>query len=138
LRDWEKRIKTLTYEKNNSYSQGSLQDLASRLQSFLQLKGIQFMELSEEMWKSELFNNRIKTRPHQYSDSIRQAVANHSAKRRRIDVLINNAGMHTGGPIETSPTENIKLQMDTNFLGMVNLTREVLPANEKTGWWYNN
>ena len=31
--------------------------------------------------------------------------------------LINNAGMHTGGPVETSPIENIRLQMDTNFLG---------------------
>ena len=51
----------------------------------------------------------------------------------RIDVLINNAGMHTGGPIETSPLENIKLQMDTNFLGMVNLTREVLPVMRKQG-----
>jgi short-subunit dehydrogenase len=29
--------------------------------------------------------------------------------------------------------ENIKLQMDTNFLGMVNLTRDVLPAMRKQG-----
>src|SRR5664279_211637 len=41
--------------------------------------------------------------------------------------------MHTGGPIETSPIENIKLQMDTNFLGTVNLTREVLPIMRKQG-----
>jgi NAD(P)-dependent dehydrogenase (short-subunit alcohol dehydrogenase family) len=66
-------------------------------------------------------------------DSIRQTVQTIVVKEGRIDVLINNAGMHTGGPIETSPLENIKLQMDTNFLGMVNLTREVLPVMRKQG-----
>jgi len=66
-------------------------------------------------------------------DSIRQSVQTVFQKEGRIDVLINNAGMHTGGPIETSPIENIKLQMDTNFLGMVNLTREVLPLMRKQG-----
>lgn len=66
-------------------------------------------------------------------DSIKRAVSTVLGKEGRIDVLINNAGMHTGGPIETSPEENIKLQMDTNFIGMVNLTREVLPVMRKQG-----
>lgn len=66
-------------------------------------------------------------------DSVKQAVSSVLEKEGRIDVLINNAGMHTGGPIETSPIENIKLQMDTNFTGMVNLTREVLPVMRKQG-----
>jgi NAD(P)-dependent dehydrogenase (short-subunit alcohol dehydrogenase family) len=68
------------------------------------------------------------------SDSLRQAVQTILQKEGKIDVLINNAGMHTGGPIETSPIENIKLQMDTNFIGMVNLTREVLPVMRKQGY----
>jgi NAD(P)-dependent dehydrogenase (short-subunit alcohol dehydrogenase family) len=67
------------------------------------------------------------------TESLKQAVKTLVAKEGRIDVLINNAGMHTGGPIETSPAENIKLQMDTNFLGMANLTREVLPVMRKQG-----
>ena len=66
-------------------------------------------------------------------DSIKLAVNTVLEKEGRIDILINNAGMHTGGPIETSPTENIKLQMDTNFIGMANLTREVLPVMRKQG-----
>jgi NAD(P)-dependent dehydrogenase (short-subunit alcohol dehydrogenase family) len=65
--------------------------------------------------------------------SIKNAVETIVGKEGRIDILINNAGMHTGGPVETSPVENIKLQMDTNFLGMVNLTREVLPVMRKQG-----
>jgi NAD(P)-dependent dehydrogenase (short-subunit alcohol dehydrogenase family) len=66
-------------------------------------------------------------------DSVKHAVSSVLEKEGRIDVLINNAGMHTGGPVETSPIENIKLQVDTNFLGMVNLTREVLPVMRKQG-----
>ncbi len=67
------------------------------------------------------------------ADSIKNAVQTIFVKEGRIDFLINNAGMHTGGPVETSPNENNKLQMDTNFLGMVNLTREVLPVMRKQG-----
>ncbi len=66
-------------------------------------------------------------------ESIRKAVAEILEKEGKIDVLINNAGMHSGGPIETSSIENIKLQMDTNFLGMVYMTREVLPIMRKQG-----
>jgi hypothetical protein len=67
------------------------------------------------------------------SISIKKAVESVIQKEGRIDVLINNAGMHTGGPIETLPAEYIKLQMDTNFYGLVQLTREVLPVMRKQG-----
>ncbi len=63
--------------------------------------------------------------------SISLAVNSVLQKEGRIDVLINNAGMHSGGPIETLPTEYIKMQMETNFMGLVNLTREVLPVMRK-------
>jgi NAD(P)-dependent dehydrogenase (short-subunit alcohol dehydrogenase family) len=66
-------------------------------------------------------------------DSVKRAVLAVAENEGRVDVLINNAGMHTGGPVETSPLENIKLQMDTNFLGMVHVTREVLPLMRKQG-----
>lgn len=65
--------------------------------------------------------------------SIKRAVSTVVEKEGRIDVLINNAGMHTGGPVETTPTDNIRLQMDTSFMGMVHLTREVLPVMRNNG-----
>jgi NAD(P)-dependent dehydrogenase (short-subunit alcohol dehydrogenase family) len=65
--------------------------------------------------------------------SVSAAVAEVVNREGRIDVLINNAGMHTGGPIETIPLDYIRLQMDTNFIGMVHLTREVLPVMRKQG-----
>jgi NADP-dependent 3-hydroxy acid dehydrogenase YdfG len=66
-------------------------------------------------------------------ESIKKTVSEVLAKEGRIDVLINNAGMHSGGSIETSTIENIKLQLDTNFLGLVYITREVLPIMRKQG-----
>jgi NAD(P)-dependent dehydrogenase (short-subunit alcohol dehydrogenase family) len=65
--------------------------------------------------------------------SIKSAVKNVVEKEGRIDVLINNAGMHVGGPAETSPIENIRLQLDTNILGTIVITREVLPYMRKQG-----
>lgn len=67
------------------------------------------------------------------SDSIVSAINEIMLNEGRIDVLINNAGMHSGGPIETMPIETIKLQMDTNFMGMVQLTQAVLPIMRKQG-----
>ena len=67
------------------------------------------------------------------NESINKVVKTIVEKEGRLDVLINNAGMHTGGPIETTPAENIRLQMDTNFIGMVHLTNSILPVMRKQG-----
>ncbi|HNT93642.1 MAG: SDR family oxidoreductase [Bacteroidales bacterium] len=66
-------------------------------------------------------------------DSIRKTVRLVVEREGRIDVLVNNGGMHTGGPVETLPEEYIRLQMETSFMGMVRLTREVLPVMRAGG-----
>ena len=63
--------------------------------------------------------------------SVQLAVNQVLQKEGRIDVLVNNAGMHTGGSIETTAVENAKMQLDTNIMGMVYMLREVLPAMRK-------
>ena len=64
-------------------------------------------------------------------DSVKLAVASVIDKEGRIDILINNAGVHTGGAVETTPIAHARLQMDTNVMGMVYMLREVLPAMRK-------
>jgi NAD(P)-dependent dehydrogenase (short-subunit alcohol dehydrogenase family) len=66
-------------------------------------------------------------------ESIKRTVGTVVEKEGRIDVLINNAGMHTGGPAETTPTNYLRLQMETSFTGLVLLTREVLPVMRAAG-----
>jgi short-subunit dehydrogenase len=51
----------------------------------------------------------------------------------RIDVLINNAGMGISGPVETTPADEIRLQMDTNFMGFVNTIQQVVPVMRSQG-----
>jgi len=55
-------------------------------------------------------------------------------KEGRIDVLINNAGMHTGGSIEDAPYEDVKLQMETNFWGFIHTIKAALPTMRKQGY----
>ena len=63
--------------------------------------------------------------------SIRQAVDRILSEQGRIDVLINNAGMGIGGALELATEEEVNIQMNTNFFGVVNMCREVLPVMRK-------
>lgn len=69
------------------------------------------------------------------ADAVKQAVAQIVAKEGRIDVLVNNAGMGIGGPLEFATEEEIRLQMDTNFMGLVHCVDAVLPymRRQKSG-----
>jgi len=61
------------------------------------------------------------------TEEVRAAVKTVIDEQGKIDVLVNNAGMGIGGPVEFAPEEDIKLQMDTNFLGQVRFTQAILP-----------
>ena len=65
--------------------------------------------------------------------SVHAAVAAVLAAEGRIDVLINNAGMGIGGPVEFAPEADVQLQMDTNFMGQVRFAQAVLPAMRRQG-----
>ncbi|MEL6878487.1 MAG: SDR family NAD(P)-dependent oxidoreductase, partial [Pseudomonadota bacterium] len=56
-----------------------------------------------------------------------------------IDVLVNNAGISFGGPIEIQDMEATKLTFDTNVFGPHRLARAVLPAMRaaKSGQIFN-
>lgn len=49
----------------------------------------------------------------------------------RIDVLINNAGIGIGGALELATEEEVNIQMNTNFFGVVNMCKAVLPHMRK-------
>jgi NAD(P)-dependent dehydrogenase (short-subunit alcohol dehydrogenase family) len=66
-------------------------------------------------------------------DAVQKCINHVLDKEGKIDVLINNAGMHTGGAIEVAPYEDIRLQIETNFIGIINTIKSVLPAMRKQG-----
>lgn len=60
-------------------------------------------------------------------ESIKNAVLEVVTKARKIDVLINNAGKGITGPIEDTPTEEMKENFNTNFFGVIDVIKAVLP-----------
>ena len=65
--------------------------------------------------------------------AVQQAVQQIMKKEGRIDVLVNNAGMGIGGPLEFATEEEISEQMDANFMGLVHCVDAVLPYMRKQG-----
>lgn len=66
-------------------------------------------------------------------EAVEKAVAEIIEREGRIDVLINNAGMGIGGPLEFATEEEIREQMDTNFMGLVHCVDAVLPHMRNKG-----
>ncbi len=79
--------------------------------------------------RREMEHNKINYRQGDIRDveRIAQITKEIFEKEGRIDVLINNAGMGLGGALELTSWEEIKLQMETNFYGCVNVCQKVLP-----------
>jgi len=69
----------------------------------------------------------------QNTESIRKAVAQVIADAGRIDVLVNNAGFGLLATVEDGTDEEILRQFDVNVLGLIRMTREVLPHMRKAG-----
>jgi NADP-dependent 3-hydroxy acid dehydrogenase YdfG len=60
-------------------------------------------------------------------ESISQAISKGIEKFGGIDVLLNNAGYGAYGPLETFPREKILRQFNTNVIGLLDVTRAILP-----------
>jgi NAD(P)-dependent dehydrogenase (short-subunit alcohol dehydrogenase family) len=67
--------------------------------------------------------------------SVTNAIDTIVDERKRIDVLVNNAGYALGGALEETSMDEIKSQFETNFFGAVRVIQAVLPImrKQKTG-----
>ena len=72
----------------------------------------------------------IKTVELDVSDdaSVEAGVENVLAEAGTIDVLVNNAGIASAGVTEAFTTEQAKAMFDTNVIGLLRVTRAVLPS----------
>jgi NAD(P)-dependent dehydrogenase (short-subunit alcohol dehydrogenase family) len=63
--------------------------------------------------------------------SIEKAISLIIENEGSLDVLVNNAGMGITGPIEDTPTDEMRKVFDTNLFGAVDVMKAVLPQMRK-------
>lgn len=66
-------------------------------------------------------------------DSVQAAVAAVLAGAGRIDALVNNAGYFCFGPVEETQPDELRAQLETNLVGVLRVTRAVLPVMRRQG-----
>jgi NAD(P)-dependent dehydrogenase (short-subunit alcohol dehydrogenase family) len=65
--------------------------------------------------------------------SVKNAIDRIMDERKRIDVVVNNAGYGLNGALEDLSMDEIKAQFETNLFGAVRVTKSVLPIMRKQG-----
>jgi NAD(P)-dependent dehydrogenase (short-subunit alcohol dehydrogenase family) len=63
----------------------------------------------------------------------RSAVAQARERFGRLDVVVNNAGYANVSPVETTEDDDFRAQFETNFWGVYNVSKAVVPVLRKRG-----
>lgn len=67
------------------------------------------------------------------TDEVEKAIKDGMNRFGRIDVLINNAGFGFSGAFEETTDEDLRNLFETDYFGVVNVTRRVIPLMRKAG-----
>jgi len=67
-------------------------------------------------------------------NSVKNAFRQIKEESSRIDILVNNAGYGVVGAVEDLSLEEFKSQFETNFFGVIRVTKEVIPLMRNQGY----
>ncbi|MFT6064341.1 MAG: short-subunit dehydrogenase [Polaribacter sp.] len=110
---------------------GASSGIGKSIATFLQAKGYTVFGTSRNPKKLEKFSFEIIALNVLKTETIEQAVAYIIQKEGKLDVLINNAGMGITGPIEDTPTDEMRKVFNTNLFGAIDVMKAVLPQMRK-------
>lgn len=106
---------------------GASSGIGKSIAIFLSEKGYKVFGTSRNPKNAENFSFEIIALDVLKMETIEKAVAYIIKKEGRLDVLINNAGMGITGPIEDTPTDEMRAVFNTNFFGAIDVMKAVLP-----------
>jgi short-subunit dehydrogenase len=106
---------------------GASSGIGNSIATFLSEKGYKVFGTSRNPKNSERFSFELIPLDVLNVDTINAAVHYIIKKEGRLDVLINNAGMGITGPIEDTPTDEMRAVFNTNFFGAIDVMKAVLP-----------
>ncbi|WP_063819277.1 SDR family NAD(P)-dependent oxidoreductase [Herbidospora cretacea] len=84
---------------------------------------------------SQKYGDRVLALPLDVTDAeaVEDAVATAVEAFGTLDVVVNNAGWADMSAFEDTPIDNFRAQVETNFFGVVNVTRSVAPILRRQG-----
>lgn len=106
---------------------GASSGIGKAIAYFLSEKGYKVFGTSRNPKNSQDFTFELIALDVLKTDTINNAVDYILEKTGRLDVLINNAGMGITGPIEDTPTKEMRAVFNTNFFGAIDVMKAVLP-----------
>ncbi|NVJ88632.1 MAG: SDR family oxidoreductase [Flavobacteriaceae bacterium] len=118
---------------------GASSGIGKEVANFLVHKGFTVYGTSRNPKKTDAINFELIALDVIKKETIETAIQTILNKENRLDVLINNAGKGITGPIEDTPTEEMKKVFDTNFFGAIDVMKSVLPTmrKQKSGFIIN-
>ncbi len=114
---------------------GGSSGIGKSVGEFLTAKGFIVYGTSRNPGKNENHPFKLVQLDVNSAESISKAINEVFQVEGKIDVLINNAGMGITGPIEETPTNEMRKVFDTNFFGAIDVMKAVLPymRTQKSG-----
>lgn len=118
---------------------GASSGIGKSIGEFLVDKGYKVYGTSRNPKQKELNGVQFVALDVTKPETITSAVQEIILKEKRIDYLVNNAGMGITGPLEETPDQEIRRVFDTNYFGVINVIKAVLPImrEQKDGFIIN-
>ena len=110
---------------------GASSGIGKSIATFLSEKGYKVYGTSRNPKELERFNFELIALDVLNVETIEKATDFIIKKEGRLDVLVNNAGMGITGPVEDTPTEEMRAVFNTNFFGAIDVMKAVLPQMRK-------